>query len=153
MRVISTVFLLFVHLISVAQTNPENIRRHQYNTQSGWGLDAHDPVSYFSGNPLKGDKKISINYQGIYYAFANVANLNAFKLEPNKYEPQYGGWCAYAMGSNGEKVDVDPETYKIINGKLYLFYHSWTNNTLTKWNKDEQRLKISADKNWLKFFK
>ena len=75
-----------------------------------------------------------------------------FKASPAKYEPQYGGWCAYAMGATNEKVEIDPETFKIINGKLYLFYHSWTNNTLKTWNKDEGNLKPKADVNWTKTF-
>jgi hypothetical protein len=55
------------------------------------------------------------------------------------------------MGATGEKVEIDPETFKILDGKLYLFYHSWTNNTLTKWNKDEASLKSRADKSWIKY--
>jgi hypothetical protein len=50
-------------------------------------------------------------------------------------------------------VEIDPETFKIIGGKLYLFYHSWMNNTLTKWNKDEANSRTKADKNWTNFFK
>jgi hypothetical protein len=57
------------------------------------------------------------------------------------------------MGASGEKVEIDPETFKIVNSKLYLFYHSWVNNTLTKWNKDEANLKAKADNSWLTFFK
>ena len=68
--------------------------------------------------------------------------------DPKKYEPQYGGWCAYAMGASNEKVEIDPETFKIVNGKLYLFFHNFINNTLLKWNKDEANLKALADKNW-----
>jgi hypothetical protein len=56
------------------------------------------------------------------------------------------------MGASGEKVEIDPETFKIVNGKLYLFYHSWINNTLTRWNKDENNLKTKADNNWLHFY-
>jgi hypothetical protein len=56
------------------------------------------------------------------------------------------------MGATGEKVEIDPETFKILNDKLYLFYHSWSNNTLTKWNKDETHLKTEADKNWTKLY-
>jgi hypothetical protein len=57
------------------------------------------------------------------------------------------------MGANGEKVEVDPETFKIVGGKLYLFYHSFINNTLPKWNADEIALKIKADKNWTNIFR
>jgi hypothetical protein len=77
---------------------------------------------------------------------------NSYLKDYKKYEPQYGGWCAYAMGSTGEKVEIDPETFKIENGNLYLFYHTWTNNTLNKWNKEEMKLKAKADKNWQNIF-
>ena len=70
---------------------------------------------------------------------------------PEKYEPAYGGWCAYAMGNSSEKVEVDPETFKIIGGKLYLFYNFYFNNTLKSWNKNETGLKTKADGNWNKF--
>ena len=64
------------------------------------------------------------------------------------YEPQYGGWCAYAMGTSGEKVKVDPETFKIIDGRLFLFYNAFFNNTLNSWNKDEKNYHTKADQNW-----
>ncbi|CAN5522902.1 hypothetical protein BH10BAC1_BH10BAC1_15570 [soil metagenome] len=57
------------------------------------------------------------------------------------------------MGATGEKVEVDPETFKIVNGKLYLFYNSYFNNTLSKWNKDEKNLNKTADVNWAKIYK
>jgi hypothetical protein len=68
-----------------------------------------------------------------------------------KYQPQYGGWCAYAMGADGEKVDVDPETFKLMDGKLYLSHNRFSNNTLKFWNKGETNLKQKADANWQKF--
>ena len=55
------------------------------------------------------------------YYFSSEKNKAEFSQNPSKYKPQYGGWCAYAMGSNGEKVEVNPETFKLIDGKLYLF--------------------------------
>jgi hypothetical protein len=82
--------------------------------------------------------------------FASQQNLAKFKASPEKFEPAYGGWCAYAMGETGEKVKVDPETFKIIDGKLYLFYNFWGNNTLVDWNKNEAPLKMKADQNWKK---
>ena len=57
------------------------------------------------------------------------------------------------MGSRGAKVDVDPETFKIVNGKLYLFYNKFVNNTLTDWHKNEPSLMSKADDYWLKIFK
>lgn len=80
-----------------------------------------------------------------------MKNKDLFAAAPVKYEPQYGGWCAYAMGAKGEKVSVDPETFKITDGKLFLFYNRFFTNTLKDWNKDENNLKINADKSWEKF--
>ena len=89
-------------------------------------------------------------HNGIKYRFASHANKQKFETNPNTYEPQYGGWCAYAMGLSGEKVKVDPKTFKIINNKLYLFYNFWGNNTLDEWNKSESQLKNKAETNWSK---
>mgnify|MGYP000900540520 CR=1 FL=1 len=88
----------------------------------------------------------------IYY-FATQADKDLFTKNPSNYEPQYGGWCSYAMGSSGEKVEIDPETFKIVDGKLNLFYNAYFNNTLKTWNKDEARLKTKADANWKKTIK
>ena len=111
-------------------------------------LQGYDPVSYFMGAAQKGKKSILHSYNGINYWFNNTDNLDLFKKQPEKFEPAYGGWCAYAMGETGEKVKIDPKTYKIIDGKLYLFYNFYFNNTLIDWNKDEDQLKTKADTNW-----
>ncbi|HZI26247.1 MAG TPA: YHS domain-containing (seleno)protein [Chryseolinea sp.] len=84
------------------------------------------------------------------YRFVSAGNLEKFKATPDQYEPAYGGWCAYAMGENGEKVKIDPETFKISGGRLFLFYNFWGNNTLEDWEKNELKLKANADHNWKK---
>ena len=91
-------------------------------------------------------------YAGVTYNFSSAENKEAFKKSPAAYEPQYGGWCAYAMGNDGSKVSIDPETFKIVGGKLYLFYNRFFTNTLKSWNKDEVTLKKNADTNWQKIF-
>ena len=79
-------------------------------------------------------------------------HLMDFEKAPLKYLPQYGGFCAYAMGKSGEKVSVNPETYLISNGKLYLFYDTLFVNTLKKWNKEgPEALQQKADDNWEAF--
>lgn len=93
------------------------------------------------------------SYQGVIYKFSSNENKDAFLKNPSRYEPQYGGWCAYAMGSEGGKVEINPETFKIIDGKLYLFYNQYFNNTLKSWNKEENNLKSKADANWKKIYK
>ena len=128
-------------------------RSKQFNLENGLAIQGYDPVVYFTQNKaVEGNKQLTTVFEGVTYRFSSAANKELFSKDPKKYEPQYGGWCAYAMGATGEKVEVDPETFKILNGKLYLFYHSWTNNTLTKWNKDEPNLRSKADKSWTVFF-
>lgn len=125
-------------------------RQKHFNLSKGIALQGYDAVSYFNGKPVEGKSDNKYIYKGITYMFSNPSNLEVFKANPERYEPVYGGWCAYAMGDSGEKVKVDPETYKIIDGKLYLFYNFWGNNTLTGWNKNEAKLKSAANLNWKK---
>ena len=147
------VFLLFLTIIGIKANAQSDQRAKAFNIEKGLAVSGFDVVAYFTQNKaMKGDAKFAVSYEGITYRFSSDANKTLFLKNPKNYEPQYGGWCAYAMGANGEKVEIDPETFKILNGKLYLFYHSWTNNTLTKWNKDETHLKTEADKNWTKLY-
>jgi YHS domain-containing protein len=142
--------ILFGTGISFAQ---KEIRQKHFNLEKGLAIQGYDPVAYFTQiKAVKGKKEFSVSADGVVYYLSTAANKELFLKDYKKYEPQYGGWCAYAMGATNEKVEIDPETFKIVNGKLYLFYHSWTNNTLTKWNKDEARLKSNADTNWTKIF-
>nr|WP_214460433.1 YHS domain-containing (seleno)protein [Flavihumibacter fluvii] len=123
----------------------------QYNLSKGLAIQGYDPVAYFTQHKaIKGDKKYAASAEAVVYYFSSAGNKELFLKGYKKYEPQYGGWCAYAMGATGEKVEIDPETFKVVEGKLYLFYHSWTNNTLLKWNKEEASLKVKAYKNWQK---
>ena len=136
---------------AAASAQSVETRSHQFNLDpSGLAIKGYDPVAYFSGKARDGKKDIRLDYQGITYCFATTTNREAFKANPTRYEPQYGGWCAYAMGAKGEKVEVNPETFKIVDGKLYLFYNKFFNNTLNSWNKDESHLKENADKSWTK---
>ena len=140
-------------LAFVSFSQDASIRKKEFLLDKGTAIGGYDPTAYFSGKAQKGKKEFSYIQEGINYQFVNANNLETFKKNPPKYEPQYGGWCAYAMGSSGEKVEVDPQTFKVVNGKLYLFYHTFFSNTLTDWNKDESAFKTKADINWSKFIK
>jgi YHS domain-containing protein len=152
MKQLIGVLILFFFVFG-ASAQSADLRKKQFNLdESGVAIQGYDPVAYFTnGKAVDGKKEFSLDYQGTTYRFATAADKEAFKANPTKYEPQYGGWCAYAMGAKGEKVVVDPETFKIVDGKLYLFYNKFFNNTLKTWNKDEGHLKSNADKNWMKF--
>jgi YHS domain-containing protein len=129
------------------------LHKKHYNLSDGIAIKGYDPVAYIEqGKAVKGTKDLAVYVWGATYYFSSAANKELFKVNPAKYEPQYGGWCAYAMGAKGEKVSIDPETFKIANGKLYLFYNKFFNNTLKDWNKDEANLKKNADVSWQKLF-
>jgi YHS domain-containing protein len=119
------------------------------NLEDGLAIQGYDPVAYFTAHKaIKGKKEFAQKMEGVTWYFSSASNRDEFARNHSTYEPQYGGWCAYAMGETGEKVEIDPETFKISDGKLYLFYNAFFNNTLPKWNKDEGTLKTKADKNW-----
>lgn len=144
--------LILISGTSFAQNDANRIE--QYNLENKVAIQGYDPVGYFTqGKAIKGKKEFTTSYQGVVYKFSSSENKEAFLKNPSKYEPQYGGWCAYAMGSAGEKVEINPETFKIIDGKLYLFYNAYFNNTLKSWNKDQTNLKTKADNNWKKTYK
>ena len=150
-----TAFSIFTALISMTGFSQDvtQLRKAQFNLDNGIAINGYDPVAYFKkGSAVKGKNELAVFDQGVTYYFSSVENKEEFKKNPSNYEPQYGGWCAYAMGKDGSKVEVDPGTFKIIDGKLYLYYNKFFNNTLKSWNKDEVNLKSKADVNWKKFY-
>lgn len=116
--------------------------------KKGIANEGYDLVSYFDGTPQKGSKAFAYSYMDVSYHFSSKVNLEKFKANPTAYLPEYGGFCAYAVAKTGDKVSVNPKTFEIRDGKLYLFYNSWGNNTLNKWLKDPEALKEQADANW-----
>lgn len=125
--------------------------QHQnFNVKKGFIAEGYDVVSYFTSNKaVEGNKKIQTTYNNVKYAFVTEANKKTFLANPEKYIPQYGGWCAYAFGTTNEKVSINPKTFEIRDGKLYLFYNSWGINTLEKWTDEgPEKLQKVADKNW-----
>ena len=126
-------------------------RMDHFNLEKNVAIQGYDPVAYFKqGKAVKGKKEITALHEGVVYYFSMPVNKDYFLKNPSKFEPQYGGWCAFAMGDSNEKVSINPETFKIKNGKLYLFYNAFFNNTLKSWNKNESGLMMKADVNWNK---
>ncbi len=139
---------LYVLIVAPVVVLAQNSEKH-YNLESSLAIQGYDPTAYFVlHKAVKGQKAFSYTHEGATYYFASAESKKLFIGNPSMYEPQYGGWCAYAMGATGEKVVIDPETFKIANGKLYLFYNRFFNNTLPKWNEAESDLRSKADKNW-----
>ena len=126
------ILILFVALLSVTGFAQKS-RASQFNLENKVAIQGYDPVAYFTQKKaVKGKAAMASTYEGVTYYFSSQANKETFTKNPASYEPQYGGWCAYAMGANGEKVEVDPGTFKILDGKLYLYYNAYFNNTLKK---------------------
>lgn len=142
-------FIAFITAATFAQSAAKRVK--EFNLENKVAIQGYDPVAYFTQKKaVKGKATLASNYEGVTYNFSSQANKDLFLKNPTSYEPQYGGWCAYAMGANGEKVEVDPGTFKIVDGKLNLYYNAYFNNTLKSWNKDEVNLKKKADANWKK---
>ncbi len=113
-------------------------------------VGGYDVVSYFkSETPVKGSETFTTDLNGKTYYFSNEESLKEFTSDPNKYVPQYGGYCAYAVAEKKIKMGVDPEVYEIRDGKLYLFYNSFFANKLKDWQEgDTKALQVKGDKNW-----
>lgn len=113
--------------------------------QSGQAIRGYDPVAYFSdGKPVKGEEKLVYNWNNANWYFSTQQNLDLFKANPEKYAPQYGGYCAYGL-SNGYKAPTDADAWTIENGKLYLNYNTDVRNM---WTKEKKERIEKADKNW-----
>lgn len=148
---------LFVFLLLIAFTagtaQQDNIRQKHYNIDKNQlALEGYDVVSYFKEKkPQKGNQQHRLTYKGVTYQFKNESNKATFAQNPSQYEPAYGGWCALAIAKSGEKVAVDPLSYKISNGRLLLFYKNAFYSALNNWNKDktsEADLLQKGDQYW-----
>ncbi len=113
-------------------------------------VGGYDPVSYFTeGKAIIGNQTITHKYQGATWRFSTTANRDAFKAAPEKYAPQYGGYCAWAV-SQGYTAKGDPHAWKIHNGKLYLNYNKSVQAT---WAKNIPANVKKGDNNWPKVLK
>ena len=136
----------------VAPSPVRAVDHHDLNKKKGnLAIKGYDPVAYFGeggGKATKGKKSISTKYKNITYYFSSEANKKLFLADPAKYEPAFGGWCAWAM-STGEKTSVNPKTFIVKNNRLYLFYNGVFGNTKKEWSKgNHTELSATADTEW-----
>jgi YHS domain-containing protein len=136
--IITSVIVLAVCFPVAAQQSPVFIH-------SGKAIRGYDPVSYFiDGKPLPGKEELTYKWNNADWYFSDQQHLDSFKVNPEKYIPQYGGYCAYGM-YEGHKAPTDPNAWTIVNGKLYFNY----NLKVRELWKDKREEKIeAADKNW-----
>lgn len=111
----------------------------------GVAVGGYDPVAYFTEHkPVQGRGDILYSWKDVTWRFATKENRDAFMANPEKYAPQYGGYCAYAV-SQGGTAKGDPQVWKIVDGKLYL---NLSPAVQTLWEKDVPGYIKAADKNW-----
>ncbi len=116
-----------------------------FNQSQGAAIKGYDPVAYFTqSDAVKGAEELSNMWSGVKWLFATAANREAFAAEPEKFAPQYGGYCSYAM-SRDYVADITPTAWKVVDGKLYLnnsqAVHLW-------WRADIPGNIQKADANW-----
>jgi YHS domain-containing protein len=113
----------------------------------GVAAGGYDPVAYFTEKkPVAGKADITLEHEGTTWRFSTLANRDAFKADPAKFAPQYGGYCAWAV-SQGYTAKGDPQVWSITGGKLYLNYNK---SVQSGWEKDVPGLVKKADANWPK---
>jgi YHS domain-containing protein len=118
---------------------------------TGWfsstAIKGYDTVAYFTeGKAVKGSSDFKHKWNGAEWKFLSKKNLDLFKARPEKYAPQYGGYCAYAM-ADGKKVAIDPKSFDVRNGRLYLNY---SKGVQKKWKADITKYIKEADTKWSK---
>lgn len=108
-------------------------------------IRGYDPVAYVvAGSPTKGNPKFEYRWQGAVWQFASAANRARFIKDPERYAPQFGGYCAWAI-SRGYTADSDPESWRIVDGKLYLIYSKAVQR---RWEQDVEGNIAKARANW-----
>lgn len=134
---ISFTFLVSSFL-SFAQKSPVYVK-------SGYAIGGYDPVAYFTMHkPVKGSGTITYQWQGANWCFSSEENMKSFKSSPEKYAPQYGGYCAYGL-ADGHKATTEADAWTISGGKLYLNYNK---DIQSSWLKDKDSYIKKADTKW-----
>jgi YHS domain-containing protein len=136
-------------LLSAAVGHAQQHDKKPFNNVNAEGviIDGYDPVAFFIDHkPVKGNPKFQVTYDKATYYFASQEHLDAFKGDPEKYKPQFGGWCAYAV-SLGRVAPIDVNTFSIVNNRLVIQHNQ---RAVNGWNKDVQGNLLLADKYWPK---
>ena len=113
--------------------------------QAGLAIQGYDPVAFFTdGKPILGDEKFHSTYHEVTYRFASAEHLQMFQVNPAKYEPQFGGYCAYGV-AKGALAPVRIDAFQIVDGRLLMQHDTEVRDAFSK-NADGNL--AAADKNW-----
>lgn len=141
-RSVAGVWLAALALMAAAPAMADGV----VYTSRGKAIRGYDPVAYFTeGKPVEGKSDFTVQWSGAAWRFASAANRDKFKAAPEKFAPQYGGYCAWAV-SQGYTAPTAPEAWRIVGGKLYLNY---SKGVQRQWEAGGPRKLIAAgDRNW-----
>ena len=124
---------LFSTAARAAEPAVNTLKNSLFGGRTDTAINGYDPVAYFTvGKPVKGQDGLVTEWMGAKWKFSSQANLDLFKANPEKYAPQYGGYCAYGV-TQGSLIKVEPEQFTLRDGKLYLNYDA---DVQSKWLKD-----------------
>ena len=143
--------LLAAHLavaaLALGAPAPAQAQKAEIYTSWGSAIRGYDPVAYFTeGKPVKGSSQFTHRWKDATWRFASAQNRDAFAAAPEKYAPQYGGYCAYGV-AQGYTVSTVPEAWSVVEGKLYLNYSL---GVQSDWRKDPAGYIRKANANWPK---
>jgi len=137
--------LLLGLVLAIAGPQPASAGGVVNASWTGTAIEGYDPVAYFTdGKPVEGDSDYSYEWMDATWYFASAENRDLFAADPEKYAPQYGGYCAYAV-SQGGTATIDPEAWRIEDGKLYL---NLNKDIQATWMKDIPGYIEKANANW-----
>lgn len=125
--------VLFSTAARAAEPPINTLKNSLFGGRTDTAINGYDPVAYFTvGKPVKGQDGLATEWMGAKWKFSSQANLDLFKANPEKYAPQYGGYCAYGV-TQGALVKIEPDQFTVRDGKLYLNYDA---DVQAKWLKD-----------------
>ena len=134
--------------VSATVTHAESPKKKINTDVFGVAIKGYDTVAYFTErHAMKGKSEFTYNWNDAKWYFTSAEHRNLFEANPDRYAPRYGGYCAASMASTGSMFDINPEAFKIIDGKLYLYYDNKYGNEFAA--RGEKNIK-KADENWMK---
>src|SRR5262245_61471973 len=138
-------FLLIFCVASVALPQLGQSKELLNLDKNGLAIQGYDPVAFFTDSkPVKGKSEFQFRHDGALYYFASKEHRDLFKADPAKYEPAFGGFCAYGVSRN-KLVQIDVNAFQIVNGRLLLQYSKGVRDYF---NKDTKTNLVKADNNW-----
>jgi YHS domain-containing protein len=146
--ILDILMVLFLAGAFATETNAQSLKKKINSDVFGVAIKGYDTVAYFTeGRAVKGKSEFAYNWSDAKWYFTSAEHRDLFEADPERYAPRYGGYCAASMASTGRMFDINPEAFKIIDGKLYLYYDNKYGNEFAA--KVEKNIK-KADENWMK---